>query len=534
MSIWESLATAAARISVGGPIGTLLGGVAGHDTSGRDQGHVAAEDQVVFTVGVIALGAKMCKADGVVTVDEVNAFKDVFKVPKGELNNVARIFDLSRQYVAGYEAYAEQLAALFKDNRKLLENVLDGLFHIAWADNRLDPREEQFLAEVAKRFGFTDTEFNCIKARHLIAEERNPYHVLGVMPSLGNDELKRHYRRLVVDNHPDKLIARGVPKEFIAIATKKMAAINEAFDAIAKERGVALRRRTRGRSPSRGRKLAIEERAKMTAPTSEVEATQGASAFVAPPYAIRKVPFDVPYNWLAAGWRDMWRVPRVSLAYGATFALAGLLLAIGLTQVGLLSLIIVLAAGFILIGPMLAAGLYETSRRLETSEPVSLASTLRAGFLGEKQLAYMGLFLMLIYLAWVEIALLLFMLFLGPQPMPPLEAFVPTLLLTPRGLGLLIVGTGVGMALASTVFAVSAVAVPMLMVERVDIVTAAQTSVRACRRNPKAMALWAALIAGAMLLGFLTLFFGLVIMFPLIGYATWHAFRDLVERGDTA
>ena len=114
---------------------------------------------------------------------------------------------------------------------------------------------------------------------------------------------------------------------------------------------------------------------------------------------------------------------------------------------------------------MLAAGLYETSRRLEKSEPVSLASTLRAGFYERGQLAYMGLLLMLIYLAWVEIALLLFMLFLGPQPMPSLEAFVPTLLITPRGLGLLIVGTGVGMALAATVFAVSAVAVPLLMVE---------------------------------------------------------------------
>src|SRR5512132_3575798 len=107
---------------------------------------------------------------------------------------------------------------------------------------------------------------------------------------------------------------------------------------------------------------------------SEAEAEQGASAFGPPAYAIREVPFDAPYSWLAAGWRDMWRVPRVSLAYGAISALAGVLLAIGLTQVGLLSLIIVLAAGFILVGPMLAAGLYKTSHRLEKSEPVSLAS----------------------------------------------------------------------------------------------------------------------------------------------------------------
>jgi uncharacterized membrane protein len=266
--------------------------------------------------------------------------------------------------------------------------------------------------------------------------------------------------------------------------------------------------------------------------TVEAEAKQRARPFVAPGYALRKVPFDAPYSWLAASWHDMGRVPRVSLAYGAIFAIAGLLLSVGLTEVGLQSMILVLAAGFILVGPMIAAGLYETSRRLERSEPVSLASTLRAGFFERGQLAYMGLLLMLIYLAWVEIALLLFMLFLGPQPMPPLEAFVPTLLLTPRGLGLLTVGTGVGMALAATVFAVSAVAVPLLMVERVDVVTAALTSISACRKNPKAMALWAALIAGAMLLGFVTLFFGLVIMFPLIGHATWHAFRDLVERDD--
>ena len=264
----------------------------------------------------------------------------------------------------------------------------------------------------------------------------------------------------------------------------------------------------------------------------EAEAKQGASSFAAPTYAIREVPFDAPHSWLAAGWRDMWRVPSVSLTYGAIFAVAGLLLAVGLTQIGLQSLILVLAGGFILVGPMLAAGLYEASRRLEKGEPVSLANTFGAGFFGGGQLVYMGLLLMLIYLAWVEIALLLFMLFLGTQPMPPLEAFVPNLLLTLPGLGLLIVGTGVGMALAATVFAVSAVAAPLLMVERVDVVTAALTSIAACRKNPKAMSLWAALIVGAMLCGFVTLFFGLVIAFPLIGHATWHAFRDLVERDD--
>jgi DnaJ like chaperone protein len=239
MSIWGKLAGAAAGLAVGGPIGALLGGVAGHYVIDRDQEQDGpAENQVAFTVGVIALGAKMAKADGIVTLDEVNAFKEVFKVPDGEMKNVARVFNLAKQDVAGFEAYAEQLAAMFKDNRKLLEDVLEGLFHIAKADDTMHPREEEFLAQVAKRFGISETEFSYIKARHVTAAKRNPYDVLGIKPSIGNDELKSHYRRLVAENHPDKLMARGVPKEFISIATEKVAAINEAYGQIAKERGV--------------------------------------------------------------------------------------------------------------------------------------------------------------------------------------------------------------------------------------------------------------------------------------------------------
>jgi DnaJ like chaperone protein len=239
MSIWGKLAGAAAGLAIGGPIGALLGGVAGHYVIDRDQEQDgAAENQVAFTVGVIALGAKMAKADGVVTMDEVNAFKEVFKVPEGEMKNVARVFNLAKQDVAGYEAYAEQLATMFKGNRKLLEDVLEGLFHIAKADEHLHPNEEQFLHQVAKRFGFTDTEFSYIKARHVIASKRNPYDVLGVKPTITNEELKSHYHKLVAENHPDKLMARGVPKEFVAIATEKVATINEAYETIAKERGM--------------------------------------------------------------------------------------------------------------------------------------------------------------------------------------------------------------------------------------------------------------------------------------------------------
>src|SRR5215468_4050597 len=239
MSIWGKLAGAAAGIAIGGPLGGLLGGLAGHYVIDReDESEALGQNQVAFTVGVIALGAKMAKADGLVTRDEVIAFKEVFKVPEGEMKNLSRIFDLAKQDVLGYEAYAEQLASLLKGNRQLLADVLDGLFHIAKADGVFHPNEEQFLAEVAKRFGFTTTEFSYIKARHVSSAKRNPYEVLGITPEIGNEALKVHYRKLVATNHPDKMIARGVSSEFVTTATEKIATINAAYDAVAKERRI--------------------------------------------------------------------------------------------------------------------------------------------------------------------------------------------------------------------------------------------------------------------------------------------------------
>ncbi|MGH6802971.1 MAG: TerB family tellurite resistance protein [Methyloceanibacter sp.] len=237
MSIWEKLA-AGTELAIGGRIGALLDGMKGNSVIDRDRERDKPENQVAFTVGVIALGAKMARADGVVTRDEVFAFKEAFKVSDAEMKHAARVFNLAKRDVAGYETYAEELVIVFKGNRKLLEDVLEGLFHIAKADEALHPEEEQFLGQVAKRFGFTDTEFGYVKARHVIAAKRNPYDVLGVKPSISNEELASHYRRLVADNHPDKLMARGVPEEFVTIATEKIVTLDEAYGAIAKERGI--------------------------------------------------------------------------------------------------------------------------------------------------------------------------------------------------------------------------------------------------------------------------------------------------------
>ena len=246
--------------------------------------------------------------------------------------------------------------------------------------------------------------------------------------------------------------------------------------------------------------------------------------------SIRQVPFDAPWRWLAAGWRDMWRVPGISLGYGAVFALAAFIIAAGLSRVGWASLMLALGGGFVLIGPLAAVGLYEASRRLEQGQPVTLRDVVSAGRRAPGQLAFFGVILAFAFFVWLELAFLSFMLFMGTRGLPPPSEFVPTLLFTPHGLGLLIFGTLVGGILATIVFAISAISVPLMTTQRVDAVTAMAASVDAVIKNPKPMALWAVLIAAAMTLGLATLSLGLIVAFPLIGHATWHAYRSLVSE----
>lgn len=246
---------------------------------------------------------------------------------------------------------------------------------------------------------------------------------------------------------------------------------------------------------------------------------------------IRQVPFDAPWAWLASGWRDLWANPSVSLGYGAIFTIVAFGLLAGLIQAGLQSLMLALAGGFILVGPLFAVGLYEASRRLETGQRVSLSEVLLAGFRAPGQLGFIGAVLAFVFFVWLQMALLLFMLFQGSSAFPPASEFVPTLLFTPHGLGLLVVGSIVGGVLAALVFAISAVSVPLMTERQVDAVTAIGVSFEAIRQNPRPMALWAVLIAAFLGFGLATLMVGVIVAFPLIGHATWHGYRALVEPG---
>jgi uncharacterized membrane protein len=244
--------------------------------------------------------------------------------------------------------------------------------------------------------------------------------------------------------------------------------------------------------------------------------------------AVRRVPFDQPWHWLAAGWRDLWDQPAVSLLYGVIATACGLLLSVGLVMAGLESLIPVLAGGFLLIGPLLAVGLYEKSRSLAAGERPSMYRSARTAISLAGRLGLLAAILLVFYIVWVRVAILLVALFLGTGGIPPAREFMPMLLFTPHGLGLLVVGTAVGAVFAGIVFATTAISLPMLMERRVDAFTAMAASVAAVLDSPKAMALWAALIAGFIALGIATLGAALVIAFPLIGHATWHAYRDIV------
>lgn len=193
---------------------------------------------VAFTVALIALSAKMAKADGLVTIDEVQAFRRVVEIPPEEERNVHRLFELAMRDVAGFEAYATRIAALAEGDGVFLADVLDGLFHIATADAFVHHLELDYLERVAEIFGLDRPAFERAAARHVRLRGPDPYRVLGLDREVSDDEVKRRWRKLVTENHPDLHFAKGLPHEAMALLTDRLQEINKAYETIRVERGM--------------------------------------------------------------------------------------------------------------------------------------------------------------------------------------------------------------------------------------------------------------------------------------------------------
>jgi DnaJ like chaperone protein len=223
MSIWSRISLALSALSKGDGLAAVF-----------DHLRTPPERSVAFTIAVIALFAKMAKADGLVTKDEINAFREVFYIPESDLPQAARVFNLARQDVSGFELYAKNIGRMFGEGNPVLNDLMEGLFYIAAADGQYHPNEDQFLFEVAAQFRLKEIEFQALRARHIPQQEPDPYTVLGVSPDQDFDQIKSIWRKLVREGHPDQMIARGVPREAIKLAERRLIQINEAYDKIAK------------------------------------------------------------------------------------------------------------------------------------------------------------------------------------------------------------------------------------------------------------------------------------------------------------
>ena len=244
---------------------------------------------------------------------------------------------------------------------------------------------------------------------------------------------------------------------------------------------------------------------------------------------VRRIAMNQPWQWLVAGWNDLRRAPVASLTYGLLFVLMGYLLVA--TVEAQFTAVLALTTGFLLVGPFLAMGLYDISRRLEAGAPVSLGRALTAWRANVRPIALFGVVVGLVMIVWARFSAVLFAVLVGGRELS-LDAAAAQLFFSGSGLTFLLVFVGVGALAAAAVFAISVVSIPMLLDRQTDVLTAILTSVAAVRANPAPMALWAALIALCTGLGLLTFYLGLALALPLIGHATWHAYRSLVEDND--
>ncbi|SHI99400.1 DnaJ like chaperone protein [Palleronia salina] len=221
MSIWQRISDAVAALAAGESLARVFDRLRGP----RERG-------VAFTIAVIGLGAKMAKADGTVTRNEVAAFREVFHIAPEDEASAARVFNLARQDVAGFEDYARSIRAMFAAGDRVLCDLMEGLFHIAMADGTFHPDEDRFLGRVRDIFELDDRQYRALRARFVPDAEPDPYEVLGLDPGASAAEAKKRWRQLVRDSHPDRMVARGVPPEAVRLAERRLVAINRAYEEI--------------------------------------------------------------------------------------------------------------------------------------------------------------------------------------------------------------------------------------------------------------------------------------------------------------
>ncbi len=225
MSIWTRISDALRALREGEPLSQVF-----------ERLRTPPERTVAFTIAVIALGAKLAKADGEVTRNEVATFRRIFTIPPEDEPAAARVFNLARQDVAGFDLYARKIAAMFPPRDPVLLDLMEGLFEVAMADGEFHPNEEAFLRELAEIFGLTERCFQCLRARFVGDILPDPYDVLDVSPDAPLDEIRRAYRQAVRETHPDRLVARGVPAEAIKLAEHRLRDVNRAWEDIQQSR----------------------------------------------------------------------------------------------------------------------------------------------------------------------------------------------------------------------------------------------------------------------------------------------------------
>ncbi len=241
----------------------------------------------------------------------------------------------------------------------------------------------------------------------------------------------------------------------------------------------------------------------------------------------RHLPASAAFGWLAAGWRDFLSSPGPSLAYGLAVALVSIAIVWGLFAMGLDYVLFPALAGFMVVGPLLAIGLYQKSRDLEAGNPVSLARMVFVRPQSGAQVWFAGAILCLLMLLWMRAAVIIYALFFGLRPFPGLDHVAQMLFTTPIGWAMLLVGTVVGGLFAAFSFAISVFGVPMMLSERVDAFTAMGTSISMVFRNLPVMIAWGAIVLVLFLISIATGLVGMIVAFPLVGHATRHAYKAI-------